>query len=228
MDSLFKPFELLLGLVEKHGYARSLFVLILLVALVVVPIYFGRVLLVGSSNASNTIVAPVTIPEIDIASEIQKRQRNILSELAADFVFIQEYFLNPTTDVRGFDPGGSFVHNYAVNRTNASIETIPMGFRVPFGTPADPTNFLPGLLENFNQQERFIMFPDTVLVDTPEKLPGIRSFAKYSFYAIGGFDLEGRLVLTVQIAFQNEKVILTEDDLRRSADDVQAIVALLE
>lgn len=51
MDALLKPFEVLLRLVAKYGYARSLFALALLGVLVVVPAYFGQELLTGGGEA---------------------------------------------------------------------------------------------------------------------------------------------------------------------------------
>jgi len=196
-------------------------VITLIVPLVVV------LLQVLGDGSSTTVIIPEATPTtgIDVNAEIQKLLLNIRDELRADVVWVEEYFLTPQGNSRGFSLSGSRMFSHVVRSSSDLAVWIVLGQRFTSGpSPAEPDAFISIQIEKL-RVSGFYFVPTTSKAPFIERQLDI--ILGKSFYGIAGYNVRGSLVICVCISYFAVQTTLTENDLRRSTDDVQATVALL-
>ena len=167
-------------------------------------------------------------PSVNVDAQIREKLDDIRLDLGAGGAWVAEYFLTVDGDVRGFNLRGSGAVTHIATKATVHSDLMNMlmiGQRHQITAPfTDPSNDIAKMNENLSNN-RFWLVPDIQAVD--HAFTRTNDWIGPSFYAIAGYDLRGRMVISVWIGLFSESTTLTEDDLRRSVNDVQEIVAIL-
>lgn len=220
-NGLIKPFERLVKLVDRYGFAKLLFALMIIIALLATSTYFARQFIVNGRTDTE-----IVDEGIDISEEIHDLLMRILKDLKVDLIFMAELFTTSTGDQRGFSYDGSIVFSSVVITPRAPKGTFTRGFRMLLSpTVGDPKQFLATQIDRLIKDGGLYLTPDTKSFQD-NHLVGFSDAFGASYYAIGGFDLSGKLIVVVNICYFTP-TILTENNLRPYVDDIQKIVALI-
>lgn len=168
---------------------------------------------------------PRPVPTPDIDAQVQRVLLRIKDELGADVVWIEEYFLTMQGESRGFSHSGSRIISHVVKSSPDLAGWIVLGQRFTSGpSPGEPDSFISLQIEML-RVDGFYLVPTTNIAAFIERQ--LDTLLGKSFYGIAGYDVRGSLVICVCLSYFREQTTLIENDLRRSVDDVQEIVALL-